>query len=64
MAVALTFPAFIDPNHFPMVDMQIAKWQTANYADYNRKRRNALTPSNLQYTSLRFEARSWSRGLW
>ena len=37
IAVAATFPAFIDPHRFPMVDTQVARWARAsrNLHDYS-----------------------------
>lgn len=52
LAVALTFPAFVDPAGFPMVDMQTAKWITSNYLAHNRNRTKALTPFKLNCTVL------------
>jgi hypothetical protein len=35
VAVAATFPAFIAPDRFPMVDTRVAKWVIANMDKYN-----------------------------
>jgi len=43
LTVALTFPAFVDPVRFPMVNRQTAKWVTRNLGAHNNGRRNALT---------------------
>ena len=43
LTVALTFPAFVDPVRFPMVNRQTAKWVTGNLGAHNNGRRNALT---------------------
>jgi len=54
LAVALTFPAFVDPVGYPMIDRQTARWITDNHAIHNRNRRNLLTPFQCGYTSLRY----------
>ena len=36
IAVCATFPAFIAPDRFPMVDSQIAKWVMNNHEKHNR----------------------------
>jgi len=53
LAVALTFPAFVDPVQFPMVDRQTAKWITSNHSTHNRNRRSTLTPFKLKQGVLR-----------
>ena len=53
IAVALTFPAFIDPKNLPMVDNQVAKWVNINYQRHNIGKKHRLTPFNMNYTSLR-----------
>ena len=35
VATAATFPAFIDPDNFPMVDIWIARWAKANGSRYS-----------------------------
>ena len=35
IATAMTFPAFLKPDVFPMVDRQIARWSRANGADHD-----------------------------
>jgi hypothetical protein len=52
LAVALTFPAFVDPFRFPMVDMQTARWITSNHPNHNQNRRSLLTPFKFGYPSL------------
>jgi len=54
LAVVLTFPAFLDPVGYPMIDTQTARWITANLSNHNRNRRNLLTPFQFGYTSLRY----------
>ena len=54
LAVVLTFPAFVDPVGYPMIDRQTARWITANLSIHNRNRRNLLTPFRFRYTSLRY----------
>lgn len=54
LTVALTFPAFVDPARYPMLDKKAADWITANYLPHNRNRTVRLTPFSLGYTSLRY----------
>ena len=35
IATAATFPAFLDPYNFPMVDTQVAKWARNNRKDHS-----------------------------
>jgi hypothetical protein len=35
IAVVATFPAFLDPVNFPMVDRRIAKWVNMHYIQFN-----------------------------
>ena len=37
IAVAATFPAFLDPDSFPMVDQRIAKWVGHSMKDHNAR---------------------------
>lgn len=53
LAVPLTFPAFLNPENYPMVDNVVAKWVNANFTEHNKNRRAKLTPFALGYTSLR-----------
>jgi len=53
LAVALTFPAFLNPKRYPMVDNNVAKWVNANFTRHNRNRQARLTPFTFGYTSLR-----------
>lgn len=53
LAVALTFPAFLKPEKYPMVDNNIARWVNDHYAEHNRSKYARLTPFSLGYTSLR-----------
>ena len=52
LAVCLTFPAFIDPKNYPMVDKQIARWVNENYGIHSQNCINKLTPFKLNGTSL------------
>jgi hypothetical protein len=54
IAIALTFPAFLDPERYPMMDMNAARWVTTNYLPHNRKRTVRLTPFKFGYSSLRY----------
>ena len=53
IAIALTFPAFINPVNIPMVDNQVARWVNDNYERHNIGKKNKLTTFNMNYTSLR-----------
>jgi len=53
LAIALTFPAFLAPEKYPMVDNNVARWVNAHHAEHNRHRQARLTPFYLGYTSLR-----------
>jgi hypothetical protein len=55
LAVALTFPAFVDPVRFPMVDRQTAKWVRLNLRAHNDGRRNALTAFQSRDRGLRYD---------
>jgi hypothetical protein len=54
LALALTFPAFVDPALFPMVDNNAARWVKRHHADFSRNSEHSLTPFRLNYTSLRY----------
>ncbi len=54
LAIALTFPAFLDPQRYPMMDMNTARWITANYLPHSRNRTVRLTAFKFGYTSLRY----------
>jgi hypothetical protein len=51
IAVAATFPAFLRPDLFPMIDTRIAKWVSACMASHN-----AADPSGIQLTKPHFNA--------
>ena len=53
LAIPLTFPAFLNPKKYPMVDNNVARWVNANFTKHNRNRQARLTPFALGYTSLR-----------
>ncbi|MEI6293879.1 MAG: hypothetical protein WCP36_09350 [Methanomicrobiales archaeon] len=36
IATIATFPAFLDPNNYPMVDTRVAKWVNSELASHNR----------------------------
>ena len=55
LAVALTFAAFADPVHFPMVDRRTAKWVTLNLGAHNEGRGNALTAFSTADRGLRYD---------
>jgi len=52
LAIALTFPAFIDPANFPMIDMKVVKWIDVNFAAQNANRRAKLTRFEFRGPSL------------
>ena len=52
LAVALTFPAFLNPEKYPMVDNNIARWVNAHFTEHNRNKQAKLTPFSLRYPSL------------
>lgn len=52
LAVALTFPAFMYPLKYPMVDSNVARWVNANFTRQNKKMKNKLTPF-VGFSSLR-----------
>jgi hypothetical protein len=47
LALALTYPAFIDPGRFPMVDTNTARWVSANCEKHSRRRDSQLIPFNI-----------------
>jgi hypothetical protein len=47
LALAVTYPAFIDPARFPMVDRNTARWVSANYERHNQSRDTQLTPFDI-----------------
>ena len=52
LAVALTFPAFLNPEKYPMIDNNVAKWVNPNLTLHNRNRQARLTPFAFGYPSL------------
>jgi hypothetical protein len=55
LPIALTFPAFVDPDRYPMIDTQTARWITANYRRHSHNTSSKLTPFELRSTSVRYE---------
>jgi hypothetical protein len=53
LAVPLTFPALANPELFPMIDKQVAKWVNTNCTFHSHNRVNQLTPFQMNFTSLR-----------
>lgn len=53
VATVATFPAFLDPEQFPMVDTRVAKWVNKNYPKFNAAYPNGpqLIPSVYDNTS-------------
>jgi len=51
LAIALTFPAFLNPEKYPMVDNNVARWVN-DFIRYNRDKQVRLTQFTLNYTSL------------
>ena len=50
IATAMTFPAFLKPDIFPMVDVHVARWSSANGTDHDYSRfggPSLVTHSNL-----------------
>lgn len=43
LAIPLTFPAFLNPEKYPMVDRKVAQWVNTNLNEHNRKREAKLT---------------------
>jgi hypothetical protein len=54
LALALTYPAFVDPARFPMVDTNTAKWVSGNSEKHSRSRGNELTRFEFGSSSLRY----------
>ena len=54
LALALTFPAFVDPVRFPMVDKNTAGWVKEHHSDFSLGRAYTLTPFALNYSSLHY----------
>lgn len=48
LAVALTFPAFTEPDNYPMIDRWVAQWVNEHYIEHNVGRNNELTLFHLQ----------------
>jgi hypothetical protein len=55
LAVPLTLVALANPQKFPMIDNQVARWVNSNASNHNDKRRNKLSLFNMKYTSLRYD---------
>lgn len=56
LAVPLTFPAFLNPEKYPMVDNVVARWVNENFIKHNSNRQAKLTPfvsPKKGFTSLR-----------
>lgn len=56
LAVALTFPAFLCPEKYPMIDNVVARWVNKNLAEHSRNTKAKLTQfvsPTYGYTSLR-----------
>jgi hypothetical protein len=47
LATVLTFPAFVDPTRYPMIDRRTASWVDSNCASQSRNRATRLRPFNL-----------------
>lgn len=61
IATAATFPAFLDPDKFPMVDIWIARWSKANGAQHSYAKHGG--PSLVTYSDLgdsRLEDKDWN----
>lgn len=54
LALALTFPAFLNPVRFPMVDTKTAGWVKEHHSAFSLNRGNALTPFALNYSTLHY----------
>ena len=54
LALALTFPAFLDPVRFPMVDTNTARWAKEHHSAFSLNRGNRLTPFALNYSTLHY----------
>ncbi len=55
LAIPLTFPAFLNPEKYPMIDKVVARWVNKNFTKHNKNRRIKLIPFDTlnRYTSLR-----------
>ena len=54
VAIALTFPAFVCPERFPMVDSRIANWAKENSHEhtYKLRRSNVMLPTSANIKSI------------
>jgi len=52
LAVPLTLVALANPQKFPMIDNQVARWVNSNASNHNDKRRNKLSLFNMNHPSL------------
>lgn len=52
LALALTYPAFVDPARFPMVDTNTARWVSRNSEIHSQGRAKKLTPFKRGRSSL------------
>ena len=52
LALALTFPAFVDPVRYPMVDKNTAGWVKEHHSAFSLNRGNRLTRFALNYSVL------------
>jgi len=50
IATVATFPAFLDPDNFPMVDTRVAKWVNSQLDFHNAKNPNAPQLKRSQYS--------------
>lgn len=46
LVVASTFPAFLEPDEYPMLDSRVISWVNSNYPKHNESRDNQLTRFN------------------
>ena len=53
LPTALTFPAFAEPERFPMLDTRVAKWVNQHWRAANRETNAQLVPFKLNSTSVR-----------
>ncbi len=54
LALALTFPAFVGPDRFPMVDTNTARWISENSEEHSAGGGKELTGFEFGYSSLRY----------
>lgn len=47
LGTALTFPAFVDPGRFPMIDRRTATWVDSNHTAHSENRSATLSPFNV-----------------